>query len=111
MIELDLGAIEAPLPAEARMEAYYYAFDRTGIGVVDAILSAVAVAGKGAQHTEDWLDEDDFGYYHGWSGLPDGESAADLIQATADRSAYQVKVLINEVRRLRELLKERANND
>ena len=42
------------LPDDARMDAYYYGFDRTGVGPIDAILSAVATAGKGSHHTEGW---------------------------------------------------------
>lgn len=37
-----------------RMEAYYYAFDATGCEPIDRVLSAVAIAGKCAHHTESW---------------------------------------------------------
>jgi hypothetical protein len=36
------------------MEAYYYAFELTGCEPIDRILSAVAIAGKVAHHTESW---------------------------------------------------------
>lgn len=48
------AALSESLPENARMGAYYYEFNRTGVGLVDAILSAVAIAGKGAHHTWDW---------------------------------------------------------
>ena len=41
------------------MNAYYYSFEPTGLECIDKILEAVARAGKGAHHTEDW---EDFGY-------------------------------------------------
>ena len=43
-------------PAEqaARMDAYYYGFERTGVEAIDRILSAVACAGKAFHHTEEW---------------------------------------------------------
>lgn len=76
----------AQLPDDARMDAYYYGFDRTGSGPIDAILSAVAVAGKGSHHTESWGDESDHGYYKDRAGLPDAKSAIDLIQKTAQQA-------------------------
>lgn len=82
-----------PLPDDARMGAYYYSFERTGVGAVDAILSAMAVAGKGSHHTDGWTDVAPYDYYKGRPGLPDGESAVDLIQQTANRSAEQVREL------------------
>lgn len=39
-----------------RMNAYYFAFSETGVRCVDEILSAVACAGKGYHHTEDWAE-------------------------------------------------------
>lgn len=42
--------------SELRMNAYYYAFEPTGVVAVDRILSAVAAAGKAYHHTEDWCD-------------------------------------------------------
>ena len=41
------------------MNAYYYSFGETGEVEIDRILSAVACAGKGCHHTEDWAE---FGY-------------------------------------------------
>ena len=78
------------LPDDARMDAYYYGFDRTGVGPIDAILSAVATAGKGSHHTESW-GGDSGDYYRGRPGLPDADSAVDLIQRTANRSADQIR--------------------
>ena len=104
------------LPEEARMDAYYYGFDRTGCGPVDAVLSAVAIAGKGSHNTDGWTDRDVYGYYDKRPGLPanpriddwTGGSAVDLIQLTAKASAEKVKTLsddlaalLDEVERLR----------
>jgi hypothetical protein len=68
------------------MAAYYYEFEPTGVEIIDAILSAVAIAGKGAHHTEGWND-DDSDYYRNRLGLPDADSAVELIQKTAQRAA------------------------
>ena len=61
------------------MNAYYYGFTPTGNADIDAILSAVAAAGKGAHHTESWTD------VHEWES--DGLSAVDRIQNAANRAA------------------------
>lgn len=58
-----------------RMEAYYYAFNETGVRCIDEILSAVARAGKGYHHTESWYEG---GYI-------------DQIQAAAGRAAVLLK--------------------
>lgn len=42
--------------------AYYYGFSKTGDPGVDAILQAVAAAGKAYHHTEDWGDGENDGY-------------------------------------------------
>lgn len=89
----------APLPEDARMDAYYYGFERTGVGFIDAILSAVAIAGKGAHHTESWGSEPWEGtpnYFHGHPGLPDGENAVDLIQKAAQQAADAVLALLQK---------------
>ena len=52
--------ILAPGDPEKRMDAYYYSFERTGVGIIDDILSAVAVAGKAYHHTESWSDTDEY---------------------------------------------------
>ena len=83
-----------PLPEGERMDAYYYSFTPTGVALIDSILSAVAVAGKGAHHTETW---DETVYYHGYYdrlGFTDVYSAVDLIQRTADRAADAVLDLL-----------------
>ena len=111
-----LAAATERLPEEARMDAYYYGFDRTGCGPVDAVLSAVAIAGKGSHNTDGWTNRDVYGYYDKRPGLPanpriddwTGGSAVELIQLTAKASAEKVKslsddlaALISEVERLR----------
>lgn len=50
----------APEPGDIRMDAYYYGFEQTGVGIIDRILSAVATAGKGSHHTEFWSDENEY---------------------------------------------------
>lgn len=80
-----------PLPADARMDGYYIGFDRTGCDPVDAILSAIAIAGKGSHNTDGWNDEST--YYANWPGLPDvgaEATANDLIQKTAERAAREI---------------------
>lgn len=78
------------LPNNARMDAYYYGFNRTGFGPVDAVLSAVAVAGKGSHHTQSWGDDDAEWFYGDRPGLPSAKGAADLIQKTADLTARSI---------------------
>ena len=116
-----LAAAVEPLPDEARMDAYYYGFDRTDCGPVDAVLSAVAIAGKGSHRTDGWTDRDVYGYYDQRPGLPanpridkwTGGSAVDLIQLTAKASAEKVKTLsddlaalLDEVERLRRQIEQ-----
>ena len=123
MTELDiepikerLAAATEPLPEEARMGAYYYGFERTDCGPVDAVLSAVAIAGKGSHNTDGWTNRDVYGYYDKRPGLPanpriddwTGGSAVELIQLTSKASAEKVKslsddlaALVAEVERLR----------
>lgn len=59
-----------------RMDAYYYGFEPTGVQAIDAVLSAVATAGKMFHGTDCWNDE--------MYGYP---SAREVIQATADLAA------------------------
>ena len=44
----------ADTPTKRRLNAYYYGFDPTGVDEIDAILEAVARAGKSCHHTEGW---------------------------------------------------------
>ena len=100
-----LAAATERLPEEARMDAYYYGFDRTGCGPVDAVLSAVAIAGKGSHNTDGWTNRDVYGYYDKRPGLPanpriddwTGGSAVELIQLTAKASAEKVKTLSDDI--------------
>lgn len=62
--------------AERNLNAYYYHFKPTGNDAIDAILEAVAKAGKGCHHTADWGIQDD-------SGL----SYIDKIQTAANEGA------------------------
>ena len=66
---------------DRRMNAYYYSFDPTGQPAIDAILSAVAHAGKGYHHTESWHDDGE------WSRWGEGRSVVDVIQAAANEAA------------------------
>lgn len=76
--EIEQAATE-PLPGDARMDAYYYGFEWTNCGPVDAILSAVATAGKRLHLTEDWQDERN-----------GSESCESMIQRVADESAAKI---------------------
>lgn len=67
---------------DIRMDSYYYGFEKTGIGIIDEILSAVAIAGKHLHSTEDWADED-------WT--PDGITEEQRIQQAADRAAEAIR--------------------
>ena len=69
-----------------RMHAYYFGFSPTGVQEIDAILSAVACAGKAFHHTECWTDEVD-------SYEPDhfgGTTPAEWIQDAANRAARKL---------------------
>ena len=83
-----------PLPEEERMNAYYYSFTPTGVALIDSILSAVAVAGKGSHHTNTWGETDDYYGYYDRLGFTDVSCAKDLIQRTADRAADAVLALL-----------------
>ena len=83
-----------PLPEGERMSAYYYSFTPTGVALIDSILSAVAVAGKGSHHTDNWGQPDDYHGYYDRLGFTDVYSAVDLIQRTADRAADAVLALL-----------------
>lgn len=88
------------LPADARMDAYYFGFDRTGVDEIDAVLSAVAIAGKGSHHTESWADSGSAWFYTGREGLPDAEGAAELIEETAKQSAQRLATIKDDNRKL-----------
>lgn len=99
-IETNVRAVMDPLPEGSRMDAYYFGFNPTGVGAIDAILSAVAIAGKGAHHTENWND-DGSGYYSDRPGLAPNTgveegSAATLIELTAVRSAARISALVSD---------------
>ena len=98
-IEALVNAASEPLHPDARMQAYYYGFDRTGCGPIDALLSAVAVAGKGSHGTDCWGLSDDYGYYDNRPGLPRNPyvegtpqegSAINLIELTAADGAAKI---------------------
>ncbi len=61
--------------------AYYYSFTPTGQPEVDAILRAVAGAGKSYHHTDDWNEP----------GYDGGPSAVEKIQRAADEAAERFK--------------------
>lgn len=71
---------------DARMEGYYIDFEKTGVDVVDQILSAVAWAGKGAHGTDAWTDELD----HGYGPVPKGGTLQGLIQDAANDAAARL---------------------
>lgn len=87
-----INAALRPLDPDARMDAYYYGFERTGIGVVDAILSEVATAGKAYHGTEYWMDDYDEAT---WPGREDRRSHQDRIQDAANNAARIIRDLLS----------------
>lgn len=73
---------------DRRMDAYYYSFDPTGVPAIDAILSAVAHAGKAYHGTEDWTEEGDEQWPGRWGP---GRSCVDVIQAAANEAALTTR--------------------
>lgn len=84
-VELNAEQRETLYAPNSRMDAYYYWFDRTGVPAIDAILSAVAYAGKAFHGTHQWQDTD-----VNYGPITGGMSAADLIQAAANEAAKSV---------------------
>lgn len=78
---------------DARMDAYYFGFSRTGDSHIDAILSAIAWAGKGSHHTESW-QEDRHEYSYG--PVATNESFIDVIQAAANDAADRAGVVYRQ---------------
>jgi hypothetical protein len=76
--------------SERRMDAYYYAFDATGVDCVDKILSAVACAGKAYHHTDGW--NDDAGPYCDHTG----ETPVEWIQNAAKEAAAALERIARE---------------
>lgn len=68
-----------------RADAYYYGFELTGVLPVDAILEAVAQAGKAYHHTSSWDDYDCKDY-----GDPP-KTYAQRIQDAANEAAKEFK--------------------
>ena len=64
---------------EGRLNAYYFGFMPTGNPDIDLILAAVAAAGKGYHHTDEWASDDN------------APSYIDLIQEAARRAALSRK--------------------
>ena len=75
---------------DSRMNAYYYSFERTGVPEVDAILSALAWAGKGMHSTQNWSDAE---YNLGYGPFDAGLSYVDVIQAAANEAAGRIRAL------------------
>ena len=64
-----------------RLDAYYYSFNETGSVPIDAILSAVAIAGKSCHNTDMWTEDAE------WSRWGVGRSLVDVIQCAANEAA------------------------
>ncbi len=79
---MSVADLAAPGDPNARMDAYYYGFERTGVGIIDDILSAVAQAGKSFHGTDMWAETDEKFY---------PVSHEQLIQQAADRAAEKIK--------------------
>lgn len=97
--ELRPAEREALYAPDRRLNAYYFGFESTGSPAIDAILSAVAYAGKGYHNTESWGDESRWG---------EGRSYVDVIQAAANEAANRVDAAESALARVREL-HERAS--
>lgn len=83
----DLGELERLARAifanpDRRMDAYYYGFDPTGVVEIDALLSAVASAGKAYHHTSDWAE------------FTLSPTQADVIQAVANMAAGRLRAAL-----------------
>lgn len=78
-----VARLAEPGDPDARMDAYYYGFTRTGVGLVDNILSAVAKAGKSYHGTDMWGEE-----------LIEGGTCESRIQDAADAAAEQIRVAL-----------------
>ena len=68
--------------AELDLCAYYYSFEPTGDEAIDAILAAVAAAGKAAHHTDMWTERVDYEYRGQAPGTP-----VEWIQRAANAAA------------------------
>lgn len=79
--ELRRAEREALYAPDRRLNAYYFSFDSTGSPIIDAILSAVAYAGKSYHHTESWARG---------SRWDEGRSYVDVIQAAANEAANKL---------------------
>lgn len=86
-----LTRAKAEIDPDARMDAYYYGFDRTNIGVIDSVLSEVAIAGKAYHGTDYWTDEYDEKYF---PSVSDRRSHEERIQGAANDSAAIIRELI-----------------
>lgn len=93
-----LERAKEPLDPNARMQGYYIGFDRTGVGVVDKVLSELAYAGKAYHHTSDWTDEYDEKYFPNWE---DRRSHEQRIQDAATDAAKLFLELVMEIELLR----------
>lgn len=80
-IEKAFAAIRAR--GDRAFHAYYFDVDPTGDNDIDLILMALAAAGKGYHHTDQWSDG-------GPTYEEDGLSYIDTIQAAANRAASEM---------------------
>lgn len=92
---------KALIEPDARMDAYYYGFDHTGVQAIDRILSEVADAGKAYHSTECWTDV----YPPEWARHGDTRCHQDRIQSVANEAAQLIKGLVEELELRRSLAK------
>lgn len=71
-----------------RMDGYYIGFGKTGVKLIDRILSAVACAGKAFHHTECWTDETP-----AYEEVFRGKSPNDWIQCAANDAADLIRAI------------------
>lgn len=95
--ELRRAEREALYAPDRRLNAYYFSFDSTGSPIIDAILSAVAIAGKSHHSTNAWTEDDE------WSRWGEGRSLVDVIQAAANEAANKLTAAEAALARVREM--------
>lgn len=101
----DAASHAAPRAHPLKMNAYYFGFTPTGVELVDRVLSAVAHAGKGYHHTEDWAENNT----ENWDCFR-GHSYAEWIQRAAEDAAASQRELLEALKAVTEHM-DRAGGD
>lgn len=93
------------------MDAYYYSFSPTGVKAIDEILRAVAWAGKGSHHTEDWTYA---GYTDTIQSMANSAAEKFVPKCTQDENCFcpdwcVLEATQESLREYMALVKERGN--